>query len=66
MYPLSLIASPEVKSAPGSRPRFLILPSTQRVAFTTPLATKESPLISPAELIWKAALDDPPESVPRF
>jgi hypothetical protein len=31
-----------------------------------PLLRKESPATSPAELIWKAALEDPPESVPSF
>src|SRR5580698_3817145 len=65
-WPASLISRPAVKIAPGSAPRLLILLLVQLVASTIPLLMKESPAISPAELISNAALEDPPDRVPRF
>src|ERR1700690_1161429 len=60
------MSSPAVKIALGKAPRFFILLSVQFVALTRPLLRKESPAITPEELISKAALDEPPESIPRF
>src|SRR5260370_28223150 len=60
------MSSPAVKIALGRAPRFLILLLVQLVASTMPLLRKESPAISPEELISKAALEEPPESLPRL
>src|ERR1043166_123279 len=66
MWPLPLMSRPAVKMALGRPPRSLILLLVQVVALTSPVLRKESPATSPAELIVNAALEEPPERVPRL